>query len=137
MNSVSIHGKSSCYPCGTVEFCSGTCALSLVWVIQPLDKVSVARLLLCCFLLGQRCFGPDGLPRDAGWACENPSSCSPCWYVPNPSFSLKEGREGGRKELTDAFLKGCVEQPSNENRFAPGTEGEVKSHGVQKCGVAE
>lgn len=54
----------------------------------------------------------------------------------NTAFSLKEGREGGKEELTDAFCKGCVEEPSNDNRFAPGTEGEVKSQGV-KCRVAE
>lgn len=38
--------------------------------------------------------------------------------------------------MTDAFFKGCVEEPSNEKRFALGTEGEVKRPRV-KCRVAE
>lgn len=138
MNSISICEKSSFCSFGIGGVCCEIYAFSLVWVIQPLDKVSMAHLFPCCFLFGQRCLGPDRLPRDAWWTCENPSSCSPCWYVfANASFTLKEGREGEKEKLIDAFFKGCVEEPSNESRFAPGTEGEVKSHGVEKCRVAE
>lgn len=30
-----------------------------------------------------------------------------------------------------------MEEPSNRNRFAPGAEAEVESHGKEKCRVAE
>lgn len=38
------------------------------------------------------------------------------------------GSEGGKNGLTDVFFKGCVEELSNENRFALAA-GEVKSTG--------
>lgn len=41
-----------------------------------------------CFLIEQRCFGPDRVPWDVRRTCENPSSCSPCWYVSAGVFSV-------------------------------------------------
>lgn len=40
----------------------------------------------------------------------------------------------GKKEVTDAFLKVFMEEPSNRNRFAPGAEAEVESHGRRSAG---
>ena len=39
------------------------------------------------------------------------------------------GSEGGKKGLTGVFFKGCVEELSNENRFALAAAGGVKSTG--------
>lgn len=83
-----------------------------------------------CFLIEQRRFGPDRVPWDVRRTCENPSSCSPCWYVPHGVFPVWKrdpwaGRVEGRDWWMWVFFKDCEEELRNKYRFALAAKGEV------------